>query len=110
MVYTIDDRSGAADKDRRRMHMVRGCQRQVIVLRGTGSGMFDEAYFILKPEKTELSAQLMITEANRIVEENRLRGARKSGFGAFVRHRICFFLMGAIVGGGVVALLGLLGA
>lgn len=50
--------------------MVKGCQRRIIMLRGTGSGMFEEAYFILKPEKAAASEQLMIMEANRIIEEN----------------------------------------
>ncbi|MBQ2766667.1 MAG: hypothetical protein IJF49_01150 [Clostridia bacterium] len=57
--------------------MVKGCQRRIILLRGTGSGMFEEAYFILKPEKAHLPEQMMIAEANRIVEQNLLRGGRR---------------------------------
>lgn len=87
--------------------MVRGCQRQVIVLRGTG--IFDEVYFILKPEKADLSERMMITEANRIIEENRLRDAGQNSTVAFFRRRLCFFLLGALSGGGAVALLCLAG-
>lgn len=87
--------------------MVRGCQRQAIVLRGTG--IFDEVYFILKPEKADLSERMMITEANRIIEENRLRDVGQNSAVAFFRRRLCFFLLGALSGGGAIALLWLAG-
>lgn len=53
--------------------MFRGCQKKIIKLKNTGSGLFDEAYFILKdaaansPYITETD---MIKEANRIICDN----------------------------------------
>ena len=89
--------------------MVKGCQRRVIMVRGTGSGMFDEAYFFLKPEKADLPETLMITEANRIIEENRLRSERKLHLGETLRRRVWCFLLGVGTGSGTVALLWMLG-
>ncbi|MBE6575002.1 MAG: hypothetical protein E7654_01860 [Ruminococcaceae bacterium] len=79
--------------------MVKGCQRQIVLLRGTGSELFEEAYFILKPEKTSLPPARMITEANRIIEENTLRGKRQVNLRSR-RHgeRLLFFLLGLLSG------------
>ena len=32
--------------------MVKGCQKKVICIKDTGSEMFEEAFFIMKPSKT----------------------------------------------------------
>lgn len=80
--------------------MVKGCQRQIVLLRGTGSELFEEAYFILKPEKTSLPQARMITEANRIIEENTLRGKRQGNLLSKPRwDRLLFFLIGLLSGG-----------
>ncbi len=80
--------------------MVKGCQRQIVLLRGTGSELFEEAYFILKPEKANLPQARMITEANRIIEENTLRGKRQANFrGRRPGERLLFFLLGLLSGG-----------
>ena len=51
--------------------MVKGNQRRVIHLKNTDSGIFDEAYFILREgENSSLTEESMIKEANRIIEEN----------------------------------------
>ena len=55
-------------------HMVKGCQRQIVLLRGTGSELFEEAYFIIKDEighsqKGDACENAMIKEANRIISE-----------------------------------------
>ena len=88
--------------------MVKGCQRRIILLRGTGSGMFEEAYFILKPEKANAPEQLMIAEANRIIAEqmpvSRKRPPRTHDRAAGWRH----FLSGLCTGGGLIGLVWLL--
>lgn len=88
--------------------MVKGCQRQIVLLRGTGSGLFEEAYFILKPEKAAVSEQLMIAEANRIIEENALHRPsikrRRRSVGAGLRE----FFIGLAAGSGLMGLLWLL--
>ena len=51
--------------------MVKGNQRRVIHLKNTDSGIFEEAYFILREDDSpSLTEQSMIKEANRIIEEN----------------------------------------
>lgn len=51
--------------------MLRGTRKQIILIKDTKSGIFDEAYFVLKPNGAEsLSDSDMISEANRIIEAN----------------------------------------
>ena len=83
--------------------MVKGCQRRIILLRDTGSGMFEEAYFILKPERANAPEQLMIAEANRIIAEQ-----KRPASAAQIRRRWPHFLGGLLTGGGLVGLLWLL--
>ncbi len=84
--------------------MVKGCQRCAVVLRGTGSTLFDEAYFILKPEKNTVTEQQMIEEANRIVRENVFRPRRGRDESFFAARMRCF-LLGLLSGAIPVALL-----
>ena len=91
--------------------MLKGCRKQMIVLRGTGSEIFDEAYFVLKKgeEKKDISCKnsheraAMLLEANRILEENRLSERSRSGAYYALRYLLCF-LAGIMLGGGSVLL------
>ncbi len=50
--------------------MIKGCSRRMIVLKDTGSELFDEAYFMLKSGKLPKSVKGekdFIAEANKIV-------------------------------------------
>mgnify|MGYP006966488056 CR=1 FL=1 len=51
--------------------MLKGCQKKIIVMKNTGSPMFDEAYFILSENalRAHASERDMISEANRIIRE-----------------------------------------
>ena len=79
--------------------MMKGAQKQMIVLRTGGSRYFDEAYFVLKHDRRPQRGETgdMVTEANRILEENewgreeRRRGGGRLWFAAGV-------LLGAPVG------------
>ncbi len=53
--------------------MLKGCQKQIVVLRGTASEVFDEAYFILKNKALlkNIGDTALLLEANKILEENR---------------------------------------
>lgn len=51
--------------------MLRGCKRNMIVLRGTGSDLFEEAYFVVKEEAERRSETDMLAEAERIIDKNR---------------------------------------
>ena len=48
--------------------MLKGTQKKVVIIKDTKSGIFDEAYFILK-NNTDVSVQTrdMVAEANRII-------------------------------------------
>ena len=88
--------------------MLKGCRKQMIVLRGTGSEIFDEAYFVLKKsdERRSLHEQerkSMLLEANRILEENRVEGSAREKSYYLIRY-LLFFLSGIILGGGSVLL------
>lgn len=62
---------------------IKGCTRQMIVLNGNAGGMFETAYFIVKPDAGQrpLTQSDMLREANRIVEENSFAGTcrRRAG-------------------------------
>ena len=51
--------------------MVRGCQKKIIYLKNTESGVFDEAYFVVS--ESALSSEIdecdMIEEASKILDE-----------------------------------------
>lgn len=52
--------------------MLKGCQRKIIVLKNTGSNIFEEAYFVIRESagRAHISEADMIAEANRIIKEN----------------------------------------
>lgn len=47
--------------------MIKGCSRQVIVLKNTGSDLFEEAYFIVKSGGCAAKHDDLLLEANRII-------------------------------------------
>ncbi|MHB1151292.1 MAG: hypothetical protein ACYCWE_07700 [Eubacteriales bacterium] len=87
--------------------MFRGCQKKIIKLKNIGSGVFDEAYFILKDVAAEspyITETDMIKEANRIISENNLlknNGKPPVKFPAI----ILWFTAGAITCGAAIAVL-----
>ncbi|MBQ8431441.1 MAG: hypothetical protein IJX28_01010 [Clostridia bacterium] len=79
--------------------MIKGAQKQLIVLRTANSPYFDEAYFVLRhsthPKKQNRTD--ILSEANRILEENALElppTVKKS------RRAWLWFLGGFFCGGG----------
>lgn len=77
--------------------MIKGSQKQLIVLRTGGSRYFDEAYFVLRREvkPSHYSRGDILVEANRILEENTpsQRAPKRR-----VRRAILCFLCGLICG------------
>lgn len=62
--------------------LMKGCQKRIIVMKNTGSNLFDEAYFILKDNAVRaqaISEHDMVGEATRIIAENLLVGDRRLG-------------------------------
>ena len=83
---------------------MRGCERKVVVLRGTASQMFDEAYFLVRPDFERRGQAEMLCEAQRIVEQSTVR-RRKRSIGW--REAVAF-AAGMLFGAAVIALISLL--
>ncbi len=78
--------------------MIKGCQREMIVLQTRESPFFESAYFVLRRGRTAPQRGDMLAESNRIVEEGRgylLRRRKKSGLLPFLAG---FLLGGALLG------------
>ena len=77
--------------------MIKGCHKRIIFLKSTGSELFEEAYFIMKPRATEMKESDVVSEATKIVnsfEERRSFQAKKRGKGRWLIP----FLSGTILG------------
>ena len=85
------------------MKMLKGCQKQVVVLRGRNGDMFEEAYFILRTGAPVSGVPEMLCEANRIVEATKPCRERKKGVPDHVKC-FMFFAVGLLVGAGLVLL------
>ncbi len=86
--------------------MIKGSQKQMIVLRTSSSRYFDEAYFVLRREVSHRrgSNTDLLREAERILDENGMSARRPPK-----RSRsVIWFFSGLFLGGGATALLLLL--
>lgn len=84
---------------------MRGCQRKIIMLKGTSSQIFDEAYFLLRKdfEGGEGDAEI-VREAERLINLNSTIKRRKR----ITKRDIAFALLGGLVCAVVAAILALL--
>ena len=75
---------------------MRGYQKKVIYVKNTGSRHFEEAYFVLRPDSEGAAASYdsMISEANRIINENFKR--KKGGFFYSKKWYILAFFLGCV--------------
>lgn len=85
--------------------MIKGAQKQMIVLRTGDSHYFDEAYFVLRRElHANRCSKDMLREANRILEENALLDTGERGNGRPKAGRrllsLLWFLLGLALGAG----------
>ena len=78
--------------------MIKGIQKNVIMLRLTGSPIYEVAYFVLKNGAREPKQGEMVREANRIVSECDPRPARKGSRVLGRWERILLIAYGAIGG------------
>lgn len=85
------------------MKMLKGCQKQMVVLRGKSGDIFEEAYFILRAGAGASGLPEMLCEANRIVEATKPCREKKNGVPSHVKSFI-FFVVGIAVGAGLVLL------
>ena len=93
--------------------MIKGSQRQIILIKGDESSLFESAYFVLRRGAEQSGARHddMVREANRIIEKSLPAGAarikRRELFAGRLRA-VTIFLGGTLLGGTAVALLSLL--
>ncbi|MBQ3183888.1 MAG: hypothetical protein IJB24_07795 [Clostridia bacterium] len=79
----------------------KGCEKRMIMLKNTGSELFEEAYFIINNKRSsQASTYDMIKEANRIVAENDIIPQIKEK----QKKPIFFYILGIFSGMGTMAL------
>ena len=92
--------------------MLRGAQKNMIVVRTRDSRLFEEAYFVMRRNANATSADEMdmLWEANRILEtaaskeyQPPARAEKRSRFGRL--HSMIWFGIGVLSGSGVMGLL-----
>lgn len=83
---------------------MRGCERKIIMLKGTNSEIFDEAYFLIRRDfKEDAHGGEIVREAQRIVDMNTWGRRREKRSG---REKIAFALgLAAGVAVGVILLI-----
>ncbi len=84
--------------------MIKGIQRSMIVLKNTGSPIFEEAYFILREGSGRKADRGdMVSEASRIIAANRIPPEPLFNGRARRRRerllRLILFLAGLLIGG-----------
>lgn len=86
---------------RARVVLLKGCQRRIIKISGRADTVFEDAYFILKPERehTQMSERELITEANRIIRENSVLGERGTRREITLSMPVFLLLMGLCTAG-----------
>ena len=84
--------------------MVKGCQKKTIHIKDTGSRFYEEAYFVLRPGITDLSAPQgdMISEAVRIADES-MDSTRAAGRRRSAARSVLTFVAGMIAGAAALA-------
>ena len=75
--------------------VIKGCQREMIVLQTKESALFESAYFVLRRGKNDTPRADMLAESNRIISEGReyLKKRRKR---CGIRPFLCGFLAGCV--------------
>lgn len=81
--------------------MLKGCQKQLVMLKPGENSVFESAWFVLRDEKLQVSYDDMIAEANRIVSGGALPRYRRR---RPVRGMLFGMLCGALLGGGIATL------
>lgn len=86
--------------------MIRGCAKNVIVVKNTGGELFDEAYFIVKPGRRDNKKSDFMTEVNRIISSEGTQNAKKKHFlSGSVPFAVLGFFSGAVSAATVILLI-----
>lgn len=81
--------------------MIKGCQREMIVMQTQDSSLFESAYFVLRRGQVTRGKTDMLAEANRIIGEGKSYFQRKSK----KRGGVWLFWGGALCGAAMMALI-----
>ena len=81
--------------------MLKGINRNVIIVRTPRSSGFEAAYFVLKREKRVQSEEKLIEEANKLIAKGERAKKKKRG----VARAILWFALGTVLGAGGALLL-----
>ncbi|MBQ3064435.1 MAG: hypothetical protein IJC99_06525 [Clostridia bacterium] len=81
--------------------MLKGCQRQLVMLKPGENSVFESAWLVLREERADVAYDDMIAEANRIVSGGILPRYKRRR----LRSRLWSMLLGVILGGGVATLI-----
>lgn len=79
--------------------MIRGCHKNVVFLKNTGSELFDEAYFVVKASVKNDCYQDIVYEATQIAD-----GLCEHKKKRKIKGALLSFLAGAALGAGLVLL------
>ncbi|MBO5908370.1 MAG: hypothetical protein J6Q67_01085 [Clostridia bacterium] len=79
---------------------MRGYKKKVILIKNTGSDMFEEAFFVLKSDNKEENRQInltrdMVYEANRVIDEKVVDDRKRKS--AVILASLISFLSGALI-------------
>lgn len=93
--------------------MLRGAEKRMIVVRTRDSRLFEEAYFVVRPEAEgrESDSLDMLWEANRILDSSMAAAKGREAVSSSPSPRrgllrgLVWFLMGLGTGGGIASLL-----
>ena len=75
--------------------MIKGCQREMIVLQTRESALFESAYFVLRRGRSTVPCGDMLAESNRIIGEGRAYLQKRRKWGGF-RAFLCGFCVGFV--------------
>ena len=80
--------------------MIKGCQREMIVLQTKHSALFESAYFVLRRGQGRLPCGDMLAESNRIIGEGReyLQKRRRR---SVIAPLLCGFFVGCALGAAI---------
>ena len=76
------------------INMVKGISKQVIVIQSPDPVLFEQAIFILKEGRPEVTDEVLLEQANQLIRENRNARSKRLFFGA-----PAFALFGAAITG-----------
>ena len=76
--------------------MIKGCHKSIVFLKDTGSELFEEAYFVIKPNAQKSANYDIITEATNLLNGYNRKSKSRGKLG-----RLLIFSLGAVLGFGL---------